>query len=84
MKTNLAKNTIMLSFCTILNKGLLFIMVPLFSRWLTAAEYGDYDVYATYITLLIPLITLSCSDAIFRLTVDKKNIDSKNTILQMD
>lgn len=77
MKTNLAKNTIMLSFCTILNKGLLFIMVPLFSRWLTAAEYGDYDVYATYITLLIPLITLSCSDAIFRLTVDKKNVDSK-------
>ena len=52
-------------------------MVPLFSRWLTTAEYGDFDVYETYIALLIPLITLACSDAIFRLAVDKKDEESK-------
>ena len=77
MKNNLAKNTIILSICTLLNKGLLFVMIPLFSRWLTTSEFGDYDVYATYITLLIPLITLSCGDAVFRLAVDKKTDKEK-------
>ena len=77
MKNNLAKNTIMLTFCALINKGLLFIMIPLFSRWLTVSEYGSYDVYATYITLLIPIITFSCSEAIFRLSIDKTDYNSK-------
>ena len=77
MKNNLAKNTLILSICTLLNKGLLFVMIPLFSRWLTTSEFGSYDLYATYITLLIPLITLSCGDAVFRLAVDKSKVEEK-------
>ena len=76
-ENRLAKNTVMLSICTLLNKGLLFLMVPLFSRWLTVEEYGNYDVLATYVSLLIPIITLASSNAVFRLTVDKNELDSK-------
>jgi O-antigen/teichoic acid export membrane protein len=76
-KSNLAKNTILLSICTLLNKGLLFVMVPLFSRWLTVEEYGSYDVLATYVSLLIPIITLASSNAVFRLSVDKDELKFK-------
>ena len=76
--TNLSKNTLFLSACMLLNKGLLFVMIPFFSKWLSTEEFGIYDVYTTYISLLIPIITLACSDAVFRLSFDKDNIDGKS------
>lgn len=77
-KNNLAKNTLLLSLCTFINKGLMFAMVPLFSRWLSTEDYGTFDVFTTYVALLIPIITLSCSDAIFRLSLDKKSEEGKS------
>ena len=74
---NLFKNTLILSICTIVNKGLLFLMIPLFSRWLSVEEYGFYDVFATYVSLLIPIITLASSNAVFRLSVDKEDNKEK-------
>ena len=67
---NLYKNTIILGICTLLNKGLMFVMLPLFTRWLSVSDYGAYDVLATYISLLIPLVSLAAGNAIFRLSVD--------------
>lgn len=69
-KSNLMKNTILLSLGTIMTKGINFLMIPLFSRWVSTAEYGMFDLFGTYITLLIPMITLSSGDAIFRFSVE--------------
>ncbi len=69
-KNNLAKNTILLSLGTFLNKGLMFVMVPFFSRWLSSEDYGTFDVFTTYVSLLIPFITLASSNAVFRLSQD--------------
>lgn len=77
-KNNLEKNTILLTIGTFLNKGLQFILIPFFSRWLSTEDYGTYDLYVTYITLLIPIITLACGDAIFRFGVDKDSKDEKS------
>ena len=55
-KDSLMKNTLLLSMGTFLTKGLSFIMVPFFSKWLSTAEYGSFDLMATYVTLLLPLI----------------------------
>lgn len=76
-KTNLAKNTLLLSAGTLINKGLIFVMVPFFSRWLSPAEYGMFDVFSIYITLLIPFITMVCSDAVFRLSMNRDSGDEK-------
>lgn len=76
-KTNLEKNTFILSLGIFLNKGLMFIMVPFFSRWLSTEDYGTFDVFTTYVALLIPFITLGCSNAVFRLAVDKDRIEDK-------
>lgn len=72
-KRKLVKNTLLLSVCTIINKGLLFVMLPFFTRWLTLDDYGTYDVYTTFITLLIPCITLATSNAVFRLSLDDES-----------
>lgn len=70
-KNKLIKNTLILSIGTLFTKVMTFFMVPLFSRWLTTNDYGTYDLYITYITLLIPVITLSVGEGIFRKILDK-------------
>lgn len=70
-KNNLAKNTILLSIGTLMTKGINLIMIPLFSSWLSTEDYGSFDLLCTYVSLLIPFVTLSSSDAIFRFCVDK-------------
>lgn len=72
MKDNtFKKNTLLLTSATIINKGLQFLVIPLFSHWLTAEEYGQFDLLCTYILLLIPVISLSTHEAVFRFNVDE-------------
>ena len=46
----LAKNTAILTVGTLFTKILAFIVIPLFSSWLSVSDYGKYDLYNTYIT----------------------------------
>lgn len=68
------KNTLMLTTGTIINKGLQFLVIPFFSRWLTTEEYGQFDLLCTYISLLIPVISLSTHEAVFRFNVEETDI----------
>lgn len=79
---NFAKNTLLLAIGNILTKGLLFVMVPFFSRWLTTEDYGTFDLLCTYASLLIPIITLSTGDAMFRFSIEKSsdNNDKRKNI----
>lgn len=74
---SLVKNTFLLSFGALLTKGLSFILVPFFSRWLTTEDYGTFDLMGTYVSLLIPIITLACGEAIFRFSVDSDDETKK-------
>lgn len=80
-KDSLTKNTILLSIGTLMTKGLSFIMVPFFSRWLTAEDYGTFDLLCTYVTLLIPLIGLASNEACFRFSMDAKSREEKATYI---
>lgn len=64
------KNTILLTMGTVINKGLQFMVIPFFSKWLSTEEYGRFDLFYTYVSLLLPIITLSIDDALFRNCVD--------------
>lgn len=77
-KTNLAKNTMLLSIGNFMTKGINFLMIPLFSSWLSIEDYGTFDLICTYITLLIPFITLSNSDGIFRFGVEHEDKSEKS------
>jgi len=73
INNNLTKNSIILSIGTIFNKGLQFLMVILFSRWLSTEDYGIFDLVCTYVALLVPIVTLSSNNAVFRFSVDSDN-----------
>lgn len=80
MKTDLAKNTILLTIGTLISKGLLFVMLPLFSAWLTTEEFGIYDLLHTYVTLLLPILTLATGEGVFRYSVDASEEERKKYI----
>lgn len=76
-KNSLASNTILLSIGTLINKGLLFVMVPFFSRWLSAEDYGTFDLLCTYVSLLIPILDLASGEAVFRFTIETESKELK-------
>ena len=77
----LIKNTAILSFGTLCTRGIMFIMTPLFTRWLSQSEYGTFDLILTYITLLMPIISLNCSDATFRFLMNSRTEKRKCQII---
>ena len=78
---SLIKNTTILGFGTLCTKGIMFFMTPLFTRWLTREEFGTFDLLVTYITLLVPLLTIASGEAIFRLILDETNKKKEKDIL---
>lgn len=53
------------------SKMITFVMVPLYTRYLTTSQYGQSDVLSTLVSLLTPVLTLSIIDAVFRFAIDK-------------
>lgn len=47
-------------------KILMFLLAPLYTYYLIPSEMGTYDVLLTTIGLLIPIISLQISDAVYR------------------
>lgn len=76
----LVKNTIILSIGTAFSSVFSFFLVPIFSHWLSAGDYGTYDLYLTYITLLIPIVTLACGEAAFRFLLEKKTVEERGAV----
>lgn len=78
---SLVKNTLILGIGTIFSKCLVFIMIPFFSKWLSRADYGTFDLYLTYISLMIPLFTVSCGEAVFRYMIDEEECYDKKQVV---
>ena len=79
--SKLVKNTAILSFGALCTKALMFIMTPIFTRWVAQDDYGTFDLLFTYATLLIPLATLSCGEAVFRYMLDADTQKSRKKIV---
>lgn len=79
---SLAKNTAILTIGTVVPKVLTLITLPIVTSFLTEKEYGTYDLIITWITILLPLITLRLEAASFRFLIDdKNNINKRQEIL---
>lgn len=78
---SLSRNTFLLIIGTFLNKGLQFLVIPFFSKWLTTAEYGEFDLLCTYVSLLIPIITLATQEAMFRFSVNEEDVYVQKTYI---
>jgi Membrane protein involved in the export of O-antigen and teichoic acid len=50
---------------------LLVLLVPFYTHFLSTAEYGTIDLITTSLTLLLPIISVSINEAVFRFVMDK-------------
>lgn len=71
--TELAKNTTILLLGRISTRAVSFFLLPLYTAYLTKAEYGVVDLVSTIIVLLCPVVTLSLEQAIFRFIIPQRN-----------
>ena len=77
----LAKNTLILSIGTLSSKIFTFLLLPLYTTALTTEDYGNVDVLQTIINLLVPVITLQLSGAVFRFLIGEKEQDGKREVI---
>ena len=74
----LIRNTGILTVSQFSSKILVFFLVPLYTSVLSTAEYGLYDVVATTISLLYPILSANIATAVLRYLMDKT--DDRNKV----
>ena len=81
-KKQLAKNTLIIFFGRVSTQLISFFLLPLYTSFLATKEYGLVDLIQTYVTLLVPIITLELEMSIFRWLIDArgKEKDTKKLI----
>lgn len=67
----LFSNSLIFSIGTLGTKVIGFLMVPVYTYFLTQGQFGIVDLISTTVAMLTPVVTLSVFDAIFRFTMDK-------------
>lgn len=72
-KSELVKNTLILGLGTILSKTMSFILLPLYTIYLTPSEYGTFDLIVSYVWYLAPLLTIQLEWSAFRFLIDARN-----------
>ena len=77
-KKQLAKNTIIIFFGRVCTQLISFLLLPLYTGYLTTDQYGLVDLVQTYVTLLVPIITLELEMSIFRYLIDSRG-NAKDT-----
>ena len=70
-----SKATIWFMACTLIQKGLSFITTPIFARLLTTEQYGIYNVYGSWMQILIIFATLRLDYAVFNKGMSKYSED---------
>lgn len=71
-KTELAKNTAILTVGKLCTQCISFLLLPLYTAILSTEEYGTYDLLVTYSTLLLPLVNWQFDQGLFRFMLDHR------------
>lgn len=69
---NLLVNIGLFGLSMFATKLISFLLVPLYTYYMTQGDFGVTDLAITVITMLYPLVTLSIGDAVLRFTIDSK------------
>lgn len=69
---NLAKNTMLFAIGNFGSKLLQIILVPFYTRFMTDAQYGTVDLLQSMVSLLMPVISLTIAEGVFRYAMEKE------------
>ncbi len=67
----LAKNLVLFTFNSIGTRIINFLLVPIYTKVLTTAQYGEADLISTLAVVIVPIITLNIGEAVMRFALDK-------------
>lgn len=71
----LLSNTAIFSMSQFASKFLSFLLIPIYTKFLTAADYGTADLVQTTVTLLITVLSLYIGSSVLRFVIeDKENL----------
>ena len=83
----LIKNVILFAIGNIGSKLLQVILVPLYTRVMTSAEYGTVDIMQAIVSLLMPIFSFTIYEAVFRYAMDndydKKAVYSTGIVMSL-
>ncbi len=74
----LAKNTLILTIGKISTQAVSFLLLPLYTAYLSKDDYGIVDLISTITTLLYPIVNMQIEQAVFRYMVVNRN-DTEQT-----
>ena len=68
----LFSDTVVLGLGTFGSKLLVFLLMPLYTAWLSTAEFGSAELISSTANLLIPLACVGISNGIFRFAAERE------------
>lgn len=78
-----AKSAIWFTMCSILQKGIAFITVPIFTRQMTDEQYGTYSLYLSWLQILTIITSLYLYYGVFNNAMVKFENDRNRYISSM-
>lgn len=73
----LGLNSLLIFIGNLGSKLIVFLMLPFYTKFLSPQQFGKADLIMSYISLVIPIITMIVTEAVFRLPVGKDIEDKK-------
>ena len=73
----LIKNSAIIFLGRVSTRFLSFILLPFYTALLAKEEYGISDLISTYVTLLVPLISLELENGAFRFIIEREGKDEE-------
>lgn len=77
---NLFKDTFIFAIGSLGSKAILFLMVPLYTNYMTDEDYGTADLVFTFSQFIIPCISLVIFDAVIRFGLSR-SVKRENALL---
>lgn len=74
---DLAKNTLLLGLSKIATQMVSFLLVPIYTIFLAPDDFGYVDLIVTYISLVVPFVTIQLEFAAFRFAIGIRKDNEK-------
>lgn len=76
-RQELIRNTAILSIGVLFTRATTFLLLPLYTIYISPTEYGIVDLIVTYVAYLAPLIILQSDWAVFKFLIDAHGDEKK-------
>ena len=76
----LLKNSAIIAIGGFSSKVIAFLLLPIYTSYLSTSEYGSYDYIVSFATMLAPFVTMLMQESMFRFLIDAEEEDRSKVI----